>query len=166
MPYKVENERKRRRKQEGHFCLPEYLIWSITGEAIFFCAALEFLRQVWRETGCHVNCTRSKKYYYCFIILLAMLWWVNGVIHRKNSFATFPAKLHTSEATLSFKNYKQKKKTKTNSRFVMHHSPFPSHLNSPLSTHLFSCRGDWIDTPKSGTYRETRDHLFRLAQGR
>lgn len=25
----------------------------------------------------------------------------------------------------------------------MHHSPFPSHLNSPLSTHLFSCRGDW-----------------------
>ena len=38
-----------------------------------------------------------------------MLWWVNGVIHRKNSFATFPAKLHTSEATLSFENYKQKK---------------------------------------------------------
>ena len=73
-----------------------------------------------------------------------MLWWVNGVIHRKNSFATFPAKLHTSEATLSFKNYKpNEKKTKTNSRFVMHHSPFPSHLNSPLSTHLFSCRGDW-----------------------
>lgn len=45
-----------------------------------------------------------------------MLWWVNGVIHRKNSFATFPAKLHTSEATLSFKNYKLK--------FQVRHAPF------------------------------------------
>ena len=96
-----------------------------------------------------------------------MLWWVNGVIHRKNSFATFPAKLHTSEATLSFKNYKPKeKKTKTNSRFVMHHSPFPSHLNSPLSPISFLVVVIGIDTPKSGTYRATRDYLFRLAQGR
>lgn len=51
-----------------------------------------------------------------------MLWWVNGVIHRKNSFATFPAKLHTSEATLSFKNYKQKNKNKN--KFQVRHAPF------------------------------------------
>ena len=51
-----------------------------------------------------------------------MLWWVNGVIHGKSSCATFPGKLHTPEATLSFKNYKQKKKNKN--KFQVRHAPF------------------------------------------
>lgn len=164
MPYKVENERKRRRKQEGHFCLPEYLIWSITGEAISFAQPYSFLDKFQERLGVTLIVREVKKYYYCFIILLAMLWWVNGVIHRKNSFATFPAKLYTPEATLSFKNYKQKKKQKQipGSSCTIHRSlhirPFP-----PIS---FLVVVIGIDTPKSGTYRETGDHLFRLAQGR
>ena len=51
MPYKVENERKRRRKQEGHFCLPEYLIWSITGEAISFAQLYSFLDKFEERLG-------------------------------------------------------------------------------------------------------------------
>lgn len=51
MPYKVENERKRRRKQEGYFCLPEYLIWSITGEAISFAQPYSFLDKFEERLG-------------------------------------------------------------------------------------------------------------------